>query len=150
MADKKFELRLLTPAVRSTNSPYKYQAEVSMVIVHTVTGDRGFLHGHEAISVVLETGIMRIFPGDDASELKLAVLGGVAQMDGNVLTVITEAAEWPEDIDRARAAAQRDEVLKRMEKAEVKELDALKRELRAAEVLMAVGAMPPSGITHEK
>ncbi|MCL2364947.1 MAG: F0F1 ATP synthase subunit epsilon [Defluviitaleaceae bacterium] len=150
MADKKIEVRILTPHARTAANPYKYQAEVNMVIVRTTTGDRGFLPGHEACSVVLDAGILRIITGADAPELKLAVLGGIAQMDEDVLTVITETAEWPEEIDRARAAAARDDLVNRITKAESVEMDGLKKELRAADVLMAVGAMPPSGVAHEK
>jgi len=152
MEDRKIELRLLTPAVRASLSPYKYQAQVAMVIVRTITGDRGFLHGHEPCSVVLDAGIMRIIPGGDASELKLAIIGGIAQIEDNVLTVITDTAEWPEDIDRARAVAIRDDILNRLDRVDtaVVDVEGLKGELRAAEVLVAVGALPPSGITREK
>ncbi|MCL2204386.1 MAG: F0F1 ATP synthase subunit epsilon [Defluviitaleaceae bacterium] len=148
--DKKIEIRLLTPAVRSTQSQYKYHNEAAdMVIVRTITGDRGFLHGHEPCSVVLDAGVLRILRGDDQDELKLAVLGGVAQMDDNILTIITETADWPEDIDRNRATAWRDDILARMEKAELAELEDLKKELRSAELLITVSGFPPSGITHE-
>jgi len=150
MADKKIEIRLLTPTARSATNPYKYQAEVNMVILRTTTGDRGFLHGHEACSVVLDAGILRIIPGDGAPELKAAVLSGIAQMDDNVLTIITESAEWPEEIDRIRVATHREELINRITKAKAAELDDLKKELRAAEVLMAVGALPSSGVAHEK
>ena len=146
MADKKIEVRLLTPTVRSALSQYKYQNEVDMVIVRTITGDRGFLHGHEACSVVLDAGVMRIIRGGEQEELKLAVLGGVAQMEENILTIVTEVAEWPEDIERARAVTQRDEALARMEKAEPAEQEELKKVLRKAETLITVSAFPPSGV----
>jgi F-type H+-transporting ATPase subunit epsilon len=149
MADNKIEVRLLTPTVRSAQSQYKYQGEVDMVIVRTITGDRGFLHGHEACSVVLDAGVMRIFPGDDQPELKLAVLGGAAQMEDNVLTVITETADWPEDIDRNRALARRDEAQAQLEKAEPAEQDKLRWDLRCAETLILVSGFPPSGVVHE-
>ncbi|MCL2189440.1 MAG: F0F1 ATP synthase subunit epsilon [Defluviitaleaceae bacterium] len=145
MADKKIEVRLLTPTVRSANQ-YKYHNEVDMVIVRTITGDRGFLHGHEACSVVLDSGVARIILGGEHPELKLAVLGGVAQMDDNIITIVTETAEWPEDIERARATAWRDETLVKMEKADPAEQAALKKDLRSAETLITVSHFPPSGV----
>jgi len=149
MADNKLEVRLLTPTSRSTISPFKFQSEADMVIVRTITGDRGFLLGHEACSVVLDAGVMRIV-GAAEQELKLAVIGGVAQIENNILTVITDVADWPEDIDRARVTARRDELEGLLEKAEPQEIENLKYELRAAEVLLTVGSFPPSGIAHEK
>jgi F-type H+-transporting ATPase subunit epsilon len=146
----KIEIRLLTPSVRSAQSQYKYQAEVDMVIVRTVTGDRGFLHGHEACSVVLDAGVMRILRGEGHDELKLAVLGGVVQVEDNIITVVTETAEWPEDIDRNRATARRDELLTLIEKADPTEQDGLRNELRGMETLILVGGFPPSGVVHEK
>lgn len=146
----KIELRVLTPTVRATISPYKFSIEANMVIVRAITGDRGFLPGHETCSVVLDAGIMRIMTDEYEQELKLAVLGGIAQMEDNILTVITENAEWSEDIDRTRAALLRDDILAKLEKAPHHEAERLKRELREAEVLMSVSALPPSGITHEK
>ena len=150
MADKKIEIRLLTPSSRSALSQYKFNSEVDMVIVRTITGDRGFLHGHEACSVILDAGVMRILRGGDQDELKLAVLGGIAQMNDNILTVISETADWPEDIERNRATTWRDDVLARMEKSEPAEQDDLRRELRSAETLITVSQFPPSGVAHEK
>lgn len=149
MADNKIEVRILTPAVHSTISPYKYQCEADMVIVRAITGDRGFLYGHEPCSVILDAGIARII-GATENELKLAVLGGMAQIDENIITIITDTAEWPEDIDRNRAIAICEDVKSRMEKAEAAELDGLKKELREAEVLITVSGFPPSGIAHAK
>jgi F-type H+-transporting ATPase subunit epsilon len=149
MADKKIEIRLLTPTVRSAQSQYKYQAEVNMVIVRTIMGDRGFLHGHEPCSVILDAGVLRILRGDDEDELKLAVLGGAAQVENNIVTIVTETAEWPEDIDRNRAVTLRDETLAKLEKATPADQEALRMELRCAETLIMVSGFPPSGITHE-
>jgi len=149
MSDKKIEIRLLTPAVRSAQSQYKYQGEADMAIVRTITGDRGFLYGHEPCSVVLDAGVLRILR-DGHDELKLAVLGGAAQFEDNIVTIVTETAEWPEDIDKSKAMAKRDEILAHMEKATPQEQDGLRMELRGAETLILVSGFPPSGITHEK
>ncbi|MCL2501280.1 MAG: F0F1 ATP synthase subunit epsilon [Defluviitaleaceae bacterium] len=149
MSDKKIEIRLLTPSVRSAQSRYKYQGEADMAIIRTITGDRGFLHGHEPCSVVLDAGVLRILR-DGQDELKLAVLGGAAQFEDNILTLVTETAEWPEDIDKSKAATKRDEILAHMEKAAPQEQDGLRMDLRGAETLILVSGFPPSGITHEK
>jgi F-type H+-transporting ATPase subunit epsilon len=158
MADnKKIEVRLLTPTVRSALSQYKYQGEADMVIVRalgdekSMGGDMGFLYGHVPCSAVLDAGVLRIIPGDGADELKLAVLGGAVQVEDNVVTIITETAEWPEDIDRPRSAARRDDLLARMNAAaDMGEKDELNRQIKDLNVLIAVSHFPPSGISHEK
>ena len=149
MAERKLEVRILTPAIRQEISQYKYQGEADMVIVRTITGDRGFLYGHEACSTILDSGFARII-GAGEQEIKLAVLGGVAQIDDNIITIITETAEWPEDIDRSRAIEKRDDLLNRMETAEPDALEGLKEELRAAELLVTASELPSSGMSNEK
>jgi F-type H+-transporting ATPase subunit epsilon len=149
MADKKLEVRVLTPTVRQEISPYRYQGEADMVIVRAITGDRGFLPGHENCSVILDVGITRVI-GAAEDELKLAVLGGVAQFENNILTLITDEADWPENIDRNRVLARRDELLNLIEKAEHDELEELKKEFRATEVLVTVSGFPHSGMSSEK
>jgi len=149
MADKKIEVRLLTPAIRSGQSQYKLECEADMVIIRTVTGDMGFLSGHEPCSVVLDSGVMRVVRGDELDEYKLAVLGGVAQMEDNVVTIISEDAEWPEDIDRGRAVALRDEKQALLDASESSiERDTLRREIKTQEVLITVSGFPAS--TYEK
>ena len=149
MAEKKIELRLLTPGAHSPQTRYKYQNEVDMVVVRATTGDIGFLYGHVPCSVVLDIGVMRII-GGESDDLRLAVIGGVAQMEDNTLTIITETAEWPEDIDRSRAVARRDELLERIKRVDdFNERQGLRKELQAAELLITVSEFPPSGITRE-
>jgi F-type H+-transporting ATPase subunit epsilon len=150
MADKRIEVRLLTPSVRTGPSQYKYQGEADMVIIRAVTGDIGFLHGHVPCSVVLDAGVLRILPGEGQEEIKLAVIGGVAQVENNVVTIISETAEWPEDIDRNRAITRRDEKIARMEAAhDTDERETLRREIRNEELLITVSGFPPSGINKE-
>jgi len=94
---KKVRLRIVTPEL------IKVDEDVDMVIMRSTMGDMGVLPGHEARSAVLKYGILRILSGD--VERKIAVYGGLAAIENNVLTILTSGAEWPEDVDRARAEA---------------------------------------------
>jgi len=148
MADKKLELRLLTPAAKSVQAQYKYQGLVDMVIMRGATGDIGFLPGHTACSVVLSDGEMRIIGGEPA-DVRLAVLGGVAQVENDVLTIITESAEWPEDIDQVRVEANREATLAELARAtSPTEQTALREELKRLDLLLEVSKYPPSGVTR--
>jgi len=97
LAAKKLRLRIVTPA------RIKVDEDIDMVIMRCITGDMGVMPGHEAHSAALNYGILRIM--NEGVERRIAVYGGVASIQNNVLTILTNDAEWPEDIDRARAEA---------------------------------------------
>ena len=100
MADKKIHLRVVTPA------RVKVDEKVDMVIMRCITGDLGVLPGHAPCSAVLYYGAMRILA--DESERRMAVYGGFATVQNDVLTILTNGAEWPEEINLARAEAERE------------------------------------------
>ena len=97
MTDSKLRLRIITPEL------IKVDEDVDMVIMRATNGDMGIMPGHEPRSAALQYGILRIFNG--AAERRMAVFGGLAAVQGNVLTILTGDAEWPEDVDHARAKA---------------------------------------------
>lgn len=102
MAGDKLRLRV------ATQKNIKYDQETDMVIMRCITGDMGILPGHEACSVILDYGVLRIRNGND--ERRMAVFGGLAQVRDNVVTVLANDAQWPEDIDIALAEAEREEL----------------------------------------
>ena len=97
IAEKKVRLRIITP------EEIKYDENVDMIIMRCATGDMGILPGHAPLSAALTYGVLRILSG--GNERKLAVFGGLAEIRDNVVTILTNLAEWPEDINRARAMA---------------------------------------------
>jgi F-type H+-transporting ATPase subunit epsilon len=80
-----------------------YDGEADMVILRASTGDMGILPGHHRVSAIMGYGALKIVDGENKSEL--AVMGGLAQVSGDSVTVLSETAEWPGDIDRLRAEA---------------------------------------------
>ena len=109
MSAKHIHLQIITPR------EIKVDEKVDMVIMRCTTGDMGFLPGHEARSAVLGNGILRVMSGD--SERWMAVFGGLAEIKNDVLTILTTVAEWPEDIDRARAEEDREHYERRLQMA---------------------------------
>ena len=133
MAAKKIRLRIVTPAHA------KVDEEVDMVIMRATSGDMGVLPGHEARSAALSYGILRLL--NKGIERWIAVYGGVASIQNDVLTILTDDAEWPEDIDRARAEADREEAERRLqERADDIELKHDQVLLRRALVQIEVSA----------
>ena len=102
VVDKKIELRVVTMKVSSGGDNYKFQGPVDMAIMRCKTGDMGVLPGREDVSAVLnEPGLLRIL--NEGAEQKMLVYGGIAQLKNGVLTVLTEMAEWPEEVNQIAA-----------------------------------------------
>jgi F-type H+-transporting ATPase subunit epsilon len=100
MAEKKIHLRIVTP------TEVKVDEKIDMAILRCIDGEWGVLANHDDNSNVLDYGVMRVF--NDEREHVLAVYGGLAEVKDNVLTVLTQSALNPDDIDRELAEANRD------------------------------------------
>ena len=143
VAASKFHLRIATP------ENVKYDEETEMVIMRCITGDMGIMAGHEATSAILDFGVLRIINGDE--ERRMAVFGGIAQVADNKLTILTNDAQWPEDIDMAFVEAERDRMARRSQES----LDdlAIQRDqvlMRRTLVQMEVSTFPLVGRTNRE
>ena len=105
-ADAKLRLRVVT------NESVKYDEDADMVILRCVTGDMGILYGHEACSAILDDGVLRIIK--DGEESRMAVFGGIAQVLDNAVTILTNDAQWPDEIDQERVTAEREDAQSRL------------------------------------
>ena len=105
---EKLRLRVATP------KNVKYDKDADMVIMRCITGDWGVLPKHEASSAILDYGILRIVNTGE-EERRMAVFGGIAQVKDNVVTVLANDAQWPEDIDRALAEAEHEQIKSRIQ-----------------------------------
>ena len=138
MADKKLEIIIITPNATEQDK-YKFHGHADMAILHCLTGDMGILPGRVACSAILGEGALRIL--DEEAERKIAVLGGVFHFENDVLTLITQKAMLPGEIDIAAT-----EILVREYEArlgtetDVNEKDWLRKELRCCKVLLDVAA----------
>ena len=107
MAVNKLRLKITTP------DTLKFNEEAEMVIMRCISGDMGIMANHMACSAILDYGVLRIF--NDDTERKIAVFGGIAQVRDNVLTILANDAQWPEDIDLAQVEAERELAERRMQ-----------------------------------
>ena len=105
-AEAKLRLRVVT------NDSIKYDEDTDMVILRCVTGDMGILYGHEACSAILDDGVLRIIK--DGEESRMAVFGGIAQVLDNAVTILTNDAQWPDEIDQERVTAEREDAQSRL------------------------------------
>ncbi len=109
-----FQLEIVTPDRKF------FDEEVEMTIVRTSEGDVGILRDHMPTVAPLDIGVIKIKKDGQLKEATCA--GGFVSIDEDKATIITDAAEWPEEIDvvRAESAAKRaEERLKNKEKTNV-------------------------------
>jgi F-type H+-transporting ATPase subunit epsilon len=103
-------------------SPEKlaFSGEVDQVDVPGVEGDFGVLAGHAPVVAAIRPGILTITTG--GKHEKIIVLGGLAEVSENGLTVLADMATSLDELDRARFAetiAEMEENLKEHEDGEL-------------------------------
>ncbi|MBS5794145.1 MAG: ATP synthase F1 subunit epsilon [Clostridiales bacterium] len=95
MAEAKIRLRIVTP------SKELYNDNADMVIMRGTSGDIGVLKGHQPLTTTLGYGLLKIKNGE--KELISTLFGGFVDVQPDVITIITDSAEWLDDIDIKRA-----------------------------------------------
>lgn len=125
-----FNLTIVTPE-RSF-----FSDDIDMVIVNALEGEMAVLKNRLPIITPLKTGKIRIF--NDNKERVAAVVDGYINVGTYSTIVVTNAAEWPEEIDVERALEakrQAEERLKRDKGKDVIQAQlALRRALNRIEV----------------
>ena len=101
-------LEIVTP-----DKPF-FSEEVEMVIVRGMEGDLAILKGRAPITTPLKIGKVRIF--QNGVERVAAVVDGYIPVVEDKATIVTEAAEWPNEIDVHRAEAAKTRAEERLNK----------------------------------
>jgi F-type H+-transporting ATPase subunit epsilon len=85
-------------------SPEKlaFSGEVDQVDIPGVEGDFGVLAGHAPVVAAIRPGILTVTVG--GSQEKIIVLGGLAEVSENGLTVLADVAKSMDEIDKAAFA----------------------------------------------
>lgn len=130
MAEKKLKLQIVTP------SRVLCDETVDMVIMRASTGDMGILPNHEPVVATLNYGILRF--KQDGKERTATIMSGFAQVEPEKVTILTDAAEWPEEIDIARAEEAKKRALKRLEAKQ--EHNVLRAEIALKKALIRIEA----------
>ena len=92
-----YELEIVTP------DRMFFKDQVEMLITRTSQGDIGILKGHEHMVAPLSVGSIQIKRNEDF--VNAACAGGFMTVSDTKVTLITDAAEWVEEIDVERAMA---------------------------------------------
>lgn len=80
-----------------------FNDDVDSVIVRGIEGDLAILKGRTPVVTPLKIGKVRIFQND--IERIAAVCEGYISAVNDKVTIVTDAAEWPDEIDVSRAEA---------------------------------------------
>ena len=104
-------------------SPEKlaFSGDVDQVDIPGVEGDFGVLAGHAPVVAAIRPGILTVTTG--SSHEKIIVLGGLAEVSENGLTVLADVATSIEELDRAKFAETITEMEENLKEKEGSELD---------------------------
>ena len=79
-----------------------FSGEVDQVDIPGTEGDFGVLAGHAPLIAAVRPGIMTVF--SEGKQEKIVVLGGLAEVSPNGLTVLADVATSVEELDKAAFA----------------------------------------------
>ena len=127
-------LRIVTP------TRVLAEAEVSELTVPGTAGEFGVLPEHVTFLGAVDTGTLSFVENGETKTI--VVEGGYTEVQGEVVTVLADHAEWPEDIDGEQARSQLAEAMKRLEEGsdDPAEVERMLFELRRAQVRATASA----------
>ena len=132
MADKKIRLQIVTP------NRILCDEMVDMVIMRASTGDMGILPNHEPVVATLNYGILRY--KQDGTEHKATIMSGFVEVEPDKVTILTDAAEWPEEIDLARAEEAKKRALAILKPKQKDQHNTLRAEIALKKALVSIEA----------
>jgi len=116
----KFHLQIITPTRTFLDE------EIEMVVLRTVEGDIGIMKNHIPMVTPLSIGKLKI--NKDGSTREAAIAGGFVHVDREKTVIITDSAEWPDEIDVERAKEAKERAEKRLDKG-TQDIDTLRAEI---------------------
>lgn len=124
------KLRIITPEKRF------YDGDVTMVELTTTEGDIGILPNHIPLTAVAAPGVLRIH--EQGAEKEAALMSGFITILPDVVTIMAEVVEWPDEIDFDRAQEARIRAERRLSSHD-SSLDTLRAEMALKRSLVRLG-----------
>lgn len=126
MADV-MKLKVITPEEQF------YEGDVSMVELTTTEGDIGVYPEHIPLTAVVAPGILKIHEGSEVKEA--ALMSGFITILPDVVTILAEIVEWPDEIDFDRAEQAKARAEKRLAEQR-SDIDVLRAEMALKRALI--------------
>lgn len=79
-----------------------FDGEATVIILPAMDGEKAILANHENMAIAVNVGVMKL-KLEDNTWIQAVVGRGFAEIIDNVVTILVDTAERPEDIDAARA-----------------------------------------------
>ena len=90
-----------------------YQGDAEMVVCRTTDGEIAFLPGHVPFVGALGVAKVRIIL-PEKGEVAVAVHGGFVEVSGDHVTILSDVAELPEQVDVVRAQTAKENAAQRV------------------------------------
>lgn len=104
--DRTFQIKIITP------ERMFYEGTATMAEFNTSEGEIGVYANHIPMTVILKPGVLTIT--EETGQKKAALHTGFAEILQDSIHILAEAAEWPGEIDIARAEAARERAERRL------------------------------------
>ena len=133
----KLKLKVITPAKVLFESD-----NVDAVYSTAVDGEFGVMPGHIPYMTPLAIGVSKYVKGSEARYI--STLGGIFQVKNNEVLILTDEAEFGEDIDIPRAKASKERAEARIAKQTQDDVDIHRAEIALAKALARMKAADKS------
>jgi F-type H+-transporting ATPase subunit epsilon len=119
-----------------------YTGEGEMVVARTVSGDAAFLPGHAPFLGTLVIGKVRVVlpAGGEHGEQVIAVHGGFIEVGADHVTVLSDVAELPEQIDAGRAYEAKAAAERKLADASPEELPEIQAAIARADLRLDIAS----------
>lgn len=97
MAEKTFRLEIVAPDRNF------YTGDAVMVELTTTEGEVGIYADHIPMTMIIAPGVLTIT--EPAGKKRASLISGFMEIQQEKVTILAETAEWPDEIDLARAEA---------------------------------------------
>jgi F-type H+-transporting ATPase subunit epsilon len=125
------------------HTPYRpfFSEDVEAVTLTLVDGEIGLYANHSPFIAPVTTGILRL--KDKNGEWRSAfVSNGILEVKRHKAVLVTDTAEWPEEIDTERAEASRNQAEEILKTSGFKfEIDTAKEKIRRSEFRLKAAEM---------
>jgi len=127
----KTRLRIITPARQI------FDKEVDSISIRTPYGELGILPGHAPMVCLLVDSMVDIKDGSHL--IKASVMSGFAEISQNLVVIVSDVAEWPDEIDEERAQDAFDRAKRTIESGTAADaILAAKRDMHRAKIRLEV------------
>ena len=113
-----------------------YEGNADMIELTTTEGDIGVYPEHIPLTAVVAPGVLKIHEGKEVKEA--ALISGFLTIMPDAVTMMAEIAEWPDEIDFARAEQARVRAQRRLSEHSP-EMDVARAEMALKRALVRLG-----------